>query len=1068
MSFLEEVSRTLSVHASREEKLLRAEGNIRRHLFRVGDQDPRVLLALRKYPAREMIAPNLFSDEQLAGAPCRMVLVGGAGAGKSFVLRRIFTLAARQIHPDRPVPFLLDVDRDLGTDLDIRAALDRVYGNLPSSAFRQHEKGCYLLLDSLEDRVQKSGLEFVNDLKGFLQSNLDKLKGCVIACRQTAYDPSWFEGTPFAGELFHVDHLGDEEYSQIIKDPVRLKDFHAECDKLGLWELLSRPFEGFFLAREFARGNRLPRNRTECLDERITHALGSSRSGRACAELVPVTVARDWARQLACVATFGSPGPWSEEAVFNLLASSTIAWNKHPATRGQVSNFLQRALFSRFASGFGFAHQLYREFLAAETIQQLSPRKQRQLLGSGCPGLTRIGTPHRGVAAFLAGLSQDFASRLAREDPVVALFAESLDFTQEFREEILRRFVERAIKEERYPWWEVPPRGDIPLTMIGRLCPRDKEAFLRPLLSRKNRTSRMWGAACAAKWDGAKALNRVLLARALDRSEHVDIRCWSLKAIRATGDNTTLEQLRPLTEETNDTLRTDALSLLRESLGCSPTEYLAQLVGGSREETHNGGLHFEVQDFGESLPRESLGEAFGAVQKGLNHFGDLGRTVLRGLFKGALERGFPDVPPELVYQFLSDSRGVSERENCPAAGLLAARPDLAARVWALCLDEVRGSPACRAWQLIGPLVDAMGERLLDQVPPHHDAGEAERRFVTSALTRLLDRFGETSPGLRERIRSSASGYALPPEPSATEIATKLRKPALKSAIDRAFREGGKTPVQQSWRVLQVIKTLIPDEEQAIPEMKADLVLGRLDPARQERIISTFRACVEQIRYEKNEVTQTRLSFAIPFWVLWRSGVRFKPAKVGEFARCYGFEPATKPEIDRWNDLLEWLRNEDEEEWRRTLTALAGHGYSQTHFALNFLSEARDDVLIDEYREKLRTGNLARLPLDDIASYWIRVASADRFEVLRECYQALSEKVPEGKVDQAAGQRLAHLGRHPAIRILFMLMAEGDDWAWVEFGRLLNASLVPSEIGLEAFGRSSKILSDSQTRVLVGW
>jgi hypothetical protein len=150
MSFLEEVTRTLSMRATREEKLLKAEGNIRRYLYRAGDEDPRVLLALRKYPAREMNTPNLFSDEQLAIAPCRMVLVGGAGAGKSFVLCRIFSLAARQIRPDRPVPFLLDLDRDLGTDLNIRASLERVYGKLPSSAFQEHEKGCFLLLDSLE------------------------------------------------------------------------------------------------------------------------------------------------------------------------------------------------------------------------------------------------------------------------------------------------------------------------------------------------------------------------------------------------------------------------------------------------------------------------------------------------------------------------------------------------------------------------------------------------------------------------------------------------------------------------------------------------------------------------------------------------------------------------------------------------------------------------------------------------------------------------------------------------------------------------------------------------------
>lgn len=922
MSFLAEMSRTLSEHATREEKLLKAEGNIRRHLFRAGDQDPRVLLALRKYPAGETNTSNLLLDEELAGEPRWMLLVGGAGAGKSFVLRRIFTLAARQVRPDRPVPFLLDLDRDLGTALDIRAALDRVYANLFSAAFKEHKEGCYLLLDSLEDRVQKSGREFVNDLKGFLQENPDKLKGCIIACRQTAYDPSWFEETLFATERFHVDYLGDDEYSEIIKDAVRLKDFYAKCNKLDLSDLLSRPFEGFFLAREFSQGKSLPRNRKECLNERITHALGTYRSGRAPTDLVPETVAREWARQLACVSSFGSPEPWREEKVFDLLASSSIVWNKHPTTPGQVRNFLQCALFSRFAEGFGFAHQLYREYLAAETIQQMSPRKQWQLLGSRSPGLTRIATRHRGVAAFLVGLSQEFASLLVRADPVVAFFAESLDFTQEFREEIFHRFVERAIKEDRYPWWEVPPRGDIPLTRLGRFCPRDKEAFLRPLLLRKTRTSRMWGAACAVEWNGAQGLNRLLLKRALDPSEHVDIRRWSLKAIRVTGDKPALEKLRPLTDESNDTLRTEALSLLRESLGCSPTEYIAELMGGSREKTHNGGLHFEVQKFGESLPRESLGEAFEAVKKKLDDLGDLWRTVLRGLFRGALERGFPDVPPQLIYQYLSDSRGASYRENCPAAALLAAHSHLAEGTWTLCLNNVRGNPPYRAWQLIKPLVDSMGDRILEHVPPYDATAGAERGFVTAALTQLLARFAEASPGLREQIRSSAPGYALPPEPSATETGTEPKKPTLKSAIDRALVKGNKNSVEQSWRVLQVIETLVPDEEQWPLETKTELALGRLDLGRQERIISAFRACVEEIRYkikvENNAVAQTPSNLAIPFWILWKRGQRFKPAKVSEFARCYGFETATRPEIDRWNDLFGWLRNEDREEWRKTL------------------------------------------------------------------------------------------------------------------------------------------------------
>ena len=266
--------------------------------------------------------------------------------------------------------------------------------------------------------------------------------------------------------------------------------------------------------------------------------------------------------------------------------------------------------------------------------------------------------------------------------------------------------------------------------------------------------------------------------------------------------------------------------------------------------------------------------------------------------------------------------------------------------------------------------------------------------------------------------------------------------------------------------------MVPDEDQPISELRAEVVLGRLDEKRQERIISAFRECVEKVRYHRsvkgNEVRHTPSMFAIPFWTVWRRKERFTAAKVGEFARCYGFEPARKPEIDWWNELFEWLKNEDKEEWRTTLRALADLGFSQSQGALRLLSEARDDVLIAEYRERLQTGNFARLWFDDIISYWMHIAPPDRFDVLRTCYQVLREKLSAGDVSHAVNQNLSHLGRHPEVRILLILMAEGDDWAWVEFSRLLKASLVPSEIGLEAFRSLEKILAESQARVLVQW
>ena len=49
--------------------------------------------------------------------------------------------------------------------------------------------------------------------------------------------------------------------------------FLQNVARLGITDLLSVPFDGFYLARSFAAGKTLPTTRRECLDRRIDEML---------------------------------------------------------------------------------------------------------------------------------------------------------------------------------------------------------------------------------------------------------------------------------------------------------------------------------------------------------------------------------------------------------------------------------------------------------------------------------------------------------------------------------------------------------------------------------------------------------------------------------------------------------------------------------------------------------------------------------------------------------------------------------------------------------------------------
>ena len=177
---IEHLSRHIKTECAEIESLLRREQYVRRILFAdgVNAQFEAIWRSMRR---KQSASGASYSDEDLF-APRRMLLLGGAGSGKSLVIKRAFVGAASRFATGGPAPFLLDLDAHLGTRLDVVEALDTKYQGVFSKAIAEYNPGCYLMIDSLDDRLLRSDRRFPNDLKAVLQGVNSKLAGCFIAC----------------------------------------------------------------------------------------------------------------------------------------------------------------------------------------------------------------------------------------------------------------------------------------------------------------------------------------------------------------------------------------------------------------------------------------------------------------------------------------------------------------------------------------------------------------------------------------------------------------------------------------------------------------------------------------------------------------------------------------------------------------------------------------------------------------------------------------------------------------------------------------------------------------------
>lgn len=1058
---------------------------VNRQIVREGEDVDGALFFLRKRE-RDPEKRSVIEDTELNEIPF-LFLLGDAGTGKSSVVDFTYAQAVRQFisDPQVPAPFYLDLESGLSTDLSIVAAFQWQHEGLFYRALTEHPAGVRLYFDGLDEVLRKDHL-FINNLKAFVGEYQSHMRGLLVACRRSYWQKSWTKEFHLEMTEYHTDYLGSEVYKKILSDNSLRDKFFERCHVLGITDLLNTPFDGFFLARYFQRKYDLPATRRECIRIQVKEKLQNKTKSEAESGKAPsLDRLRFLAGQLACIASFTEHTSWTFDAATDLLGQSSSLQQVQPVSSEEVHWLLRRPLFKCSAGRFTFDHQLYREYLAAEALENLSLRKQRQLLEAIPSRYRRIQTQHRGIAIFLAERLEAFRQYLIEEDPVVAFLAEVPAMNPEEKERLLQVVIGRAIERQEPPWLKIPPRGERLDDRLSKYNPRNVEAFLRPYLESEDEIARIWGCTCAAAWGGAKMLNELLNELAHGVEQHREIRTHAIEAIVATKDPTAIRKLYDLFEDQDDPVRGRVLQAYRELESPSPSDYIGKILSGERNPNLLCRLQIEVRRYGGTLDRQSLAEAFTDAEESLDKFRDpsnddepwkhnhLRSLFLEGLFAKAEEIGFDSISPTLIVKLHSDERIGSEIHNYEelVIRLLTASTTLWRNVLSYALERLSQEDDWKILHYIHPLLlKSWSDDRLNRVPTNwEELNQYQRRFVENLVSRVfqqnptkqrLQRFQKRFPSFVVDRHSTTKNRPLRKQRSIDPLDVKQR-------LLGVLRNDGINVVSKisQFRYLASIITerydlqpTWPNELSASTTEEVQELLDLLPASGRKQILDFFRDAVSQVRYfirkEKDgRHTGTHDWLRLPFDILLARGEKFPPKKIAEIVQRYGH----LSEDVIFKRLLPELAQRDREVWEQSIFELLDGDFPNVDSTVKYLIDKGEGIYLARCSERLESGDFERGELRPLIDYLLAFKPDGYVDTLRKCYDLLCRaKVRDLSSDDASESALVKAGPgEDEMRLklesfdqwidfvpLIELMNENDEWAWNEFGKRLDAEDVP--------------------------
>lgn len=985
----------------------------------IEQQEALELIKYRQFLQDEKMS-KLLDDNQLTTQKY-VVLIGGAGSGKSFILQRRYLTACQSFlnDPTEPIPCYLDLEKDLSHQESVETAIVKTLSRrYHFSELLGHNAGFILFFDELDRRLvnEANPYDFVNGLLEFIEENRQLLSCVVIACRRVRWKADWFNRSSLPWQTYHADTLTYNDYQALIPKKEQLKIFLQAVAAKGIQELLKLPFFGFDLAKKFIRDENLPENRLSWFKSKVEESLTYKK--HELQSPPPLSRLLLLAQQLACLSSFSKLPDWTKADVIDSISASDVLRHELGApVDSEIQFLLQCPLFTKRNERYSFSHQLFQEYLAAQTLETLPLRKQRQLLETAFPSLGhRILTSHRGIAVFLAEMSASFFEHLLEADPLVAFMAEGANLPNEKDTLLTQKVIDNAILHGRAPWFEVPPQGEKLYKALPRHRPDNISEFIHPYIARSDEFSLLWATTCASMWNGSSTLNARLNEIVHDDKVHLQARLEAINAILATEIVEDISRLYDVLDspDTDDQVRGHVLRAYRKTSSPLPADYISKLRFRRNQRNLLSLLQLEPAMYAKSLRAQELEAAFLHLDHQFDEIEDLRPHFCQGLLERAVEIGWTDIPPTILLHI-----SVRERHYCEVqVKNLLSLWQVFVNVWDFILFWLgNGNPAHAQWA--GLLADAVTDQIFDLLPTNTGTlNEAQTHFIENVLK--LYYLKEPSIERFYRFKHQAPQFArrwkipkhLLLSPGRDAYANRV---AVLAILNRDV-------IDDSGKAFGIVRTVAelengPDSYNYRGVKSTDVAhfINELSAPLRHRVIKIFKHQVSSLRCSDFRARPgvVNPNLAIPFWVLVRLQEEFDPTKLEEFIRCFAYSyPSEEFGSETFDKLLDILYQLDPVRWIETVHWLVESPGGNDYETLRYLTSQNSDAYLARCKERLSQHDFTNHNVNPLIKYLLAMQPEDLVEILHSCYPELEE--PGHKAS-----------------VLYILLSFNDDWAWEE-------------------------------------
>jgi hypothetical protein len=660
-------------------------GFIPRRLFNVNASQEQISykqISGRSKPD-EASPPGIMSSSELEQHG-NLVLIGNAGSGKSYVLVNEYVRISEGFlsNPVGPFPVLIEVLKDMPRNEGLSEAIQLAYGFSPVDISRIHSSGMILFIDGLEEAIDSDIQQFANHILLFWCQNRALIRTLIISCRRHRWDSCYFESRGFEYNVFHVDQLDYEEYGHILSSPQECELFYAAAAENRVSELLEIAFFGFDLAFQFKSGGPMPRNRQECLEERVEKALkGTERDIASNKAIIPVKRLSYLAEQIALLVTFCGLGSFTLAQVIEAEGSSQILRKELTVAQEEWETLLARPLFVKGNRAFSFSHEIFGEYMAARALTRSSLRKQRQLLCAPMGSLSsRISTSFRGIAVHLSEIDPKFFEYLCENEPLLAALATPPSGNALKNETILVSIFAEIKRRGWAWWWGLTDRGERLDHFISRLRPLDVGQFLSPYINSSDKFTLLFSTRCAELWGGDPEINPRLLKLIFEESQHIQVRVSAAESVVKSGVRRDTRKLFRLICNSLDQLQGISLRAFRLLQNPRPAEYIQLLLKTIPHEKTYGSLQSECVEWGAALEDHDFCDACNELEKNYDDLSTLMPYLVRGILKKA-NASTLSISSSLIILILSDKSISTHIYESELDALLRRDTDLIKDLW---------------------------------------------------------------------------------------------------------------------------------------------------------------------------------------------------------------------------------------------------------------------------------------------------------------------------------------------------------------------------------------------------